>query len=184
MASPMFARQPEPLAPEVVEACITEFFDKMYTTVPVLHRGWIQQKASEISTSPEAYCVVGALCVYIISQLRFDGVVAASPLSSGSTRSQSNSTAMRIVEDIKRMRNQTEYSDNPTTGSILTSFFLSAGLFSLERHNTAWFYMQEAITFVKMMRIHRDEAYGSDDTPQDFMNRRLFWILFISERSV
>ena len=178
----MFARQPEPLPRELVDACIIEFFDKMYTTVPILHRGWIQQRASEVSTSPEAYCVVGALCVYLVSQLRVEVPSSSSPLSTGSAKLQTNSTALRIVEDIKRMRNQTEYSDTPTTGSILTSFFLSAGLFSLERHNTAWFYMQEAITFVKMMRIHREETYGSDEIPQDFMNRRLFWILFISER--
>ncbi|KAI4145302.1 MAG: hypothetical protein LQ340_006334, partial [Diploschistes diacapsis] len=178
----MLARQPEALPPDLVDACITEFFDKMFTTVPILHRGWVQQRASEITTSPEAYCVIGALCVYMVALLRVEMPAPSNPLSMASTRSQTNSLGLRLVEDIKRMRNQTDYSDNPTTGTILTSFFLSAGLFNLERQNTGWFYLQEAITFVKMMRIHREESYSTGG-PQDVMNRRLFWILFISERA-
>ena len=177
----MFARQPEPLSRDLVEACITEFFDKMYTTVPILHRGWIQQQASEISTSPEAYCVLGALCVYVVVQLRVQTPETSSPMSPTGSKHQANRLGLQLVEDVKRMRNQTDYSDNPTIGTILTSFFLCAGLFSLERHNTAWYFMQEAITFIKMMRLHREESYGSGG-PADFMSRRLFWILFISER--
>ena len=177
----MFARQPEPLSSELADTCIREFFDKMFTTVPILHRGWIQQRASEVSTSPDAYCVVGSLCVYVVVQCRVELPGLSSPLSPSSAKQQANSLGLRLVEDIKRMRNQTDYSDNPTTSTILTSFFLCAGLFSLERHNTAWYYMQEAITFIKMMRIHREESYGVGG-PADVMNRRLFWILFISER--
>ena len=183
LASPMFSRRPEPLPPDLVDACIDEFFDGMYTTVPVLDRAWIQQRATEITTSPESYCVVGALCVYMIVQSRVKAPSSASPLSPPAAKYQSNLTGLRIVDDIKYMRTQTDYSDNPTTSTILTSFFLSAGLFSLERQNIAWYYMQEAITFIKMMRINSEEAYGPGE-PSDIMNRRLFWILFITERSV
>ena len=169
----MFGR-PEPLPPELVNACVNEYFDKMYTTVPVVHRGWIQQRAAEVTTSRESYCVVGALCLYILVQLPVQ-----LPLLS---KQQANVLALRLYESIKHMRSQTDYSDSPTTDTIHTSFFLSAGLFSLQRQNNAWFHLQEAIIFVKMMRIHNEDAYGTG-SPTDVMNRNLFWIVFISERS-
>jgi hypothetical protein len=179
LASPMFSRQPEPLPPDLVDACIAEFFDKIYTTIPILHRGWTHQKTSEISTSPDAYCVIGALCAFMFSQLQS----TPTTLSSIAVGQQATGLSLRLVEDIRRMRNQTDYSENPTASTVLTSFFLSAGLFNLERYNMAWYYLQEAITFVKMMRINTEEAYGSGE-PTDTMNRRIFWMLFVTERFV
>lgn len=118
------------------------------------------------------------------------GIQSATALSpSGSQHSVSGQQpagqGLRLIEDIKRTRNLTDYVDNPTTASIVTSFFLSTGYFGLQKHNSAWYYLQEAITFAKIMRIHDEKSYQQrSSNPTDMMNRRLFWLLFVSERCV
>ena len=186
MASPLFSRQVDLLSPELVDSCIVQYFDKMYTTIPILHRNWIQQRAMDMQASPESYCAVGSLCLYMIVQRGVDAPLQPGPFgpqSTGSPQQNAVVAGKRLFEDIKRIRNQTDYSDNPNTASIVTSFFLSAALFGLEKHNTAWYYLQEAITFAKIMRIHDEKSYRQVE-PTDAMNRRLFWLLFISERFV
>ena len=183
IASPSYTRSHEPLPSELIDACVHEFFDKMYTTVPVLHRQWVAGKVSEMSHYPESYCVIGALCVFMVS--RSWGLLRAvpNPIVAGVGKQQAILLCLRIIEDVKRMRNQTDYAESPTISTILTSFFLSGALFDIERTNASWFYLQEAITFAKMVQIHTEESYGSDMV-LDTMNRRLFWVLFITERQV
>ena len=187
LASPLFARHGELLTPELVETCISQFFEKMYTTIPILHRSWIQQRAMEMQTSVESHCVVSSLCVYMIIQLGIQGPGALSPSSSQQSISnqQSVGQGVRLIEDIKRRRDRTDYVESPTTAAIVTSFFLSAGYFQLQKHNAAWYYLQEAITFAKIMRIHDEKSYQRrPSSPTDMMNRRLFWLLFVTERCV
>ena len=180
-------RPVEPLPADLVEACIAQFFEKMYNTVPILYSGWIQQKKSEIDTSAESYCVVAALCVYMIVHSGVDMTRMGSPMAAASAlpRQHPVTQGLKLVEEIKRMRNQTDYSENPTTTTVVTSFFLSAGHFGLQKYNIAWYYLQEAITFGKIMRIHDEKTYQRRPPGSlDVMNRRLFWLLFVSERFV
>ena len=151
----------------------------MYTTVPVLHRGWLSQRVSEISQYPESYCLVGALCVFMIS--RSWALLRVLPNNPTIGKQHAIAVCSRIIDEVKHMRNQTDYAENPTTSTILTSFFFSGALFDIERTNASWFYLQEAITFSKMLQIHTEETYGSD-VVLDTMNRRIFWVLFITER--
>ena len=89
---------------------------------------------------------------------------------------------MRLVDDVKRRLFALESGDNPTIGSILTSFFMSATFIGLEKHKAAWYYLQEAILLARIMRIHDEKTYSHPETPEDVMSRRLFFILFVSER--
>jgi hypothetical protein len=59
---------------------------------------------------------------------------------------------------------------------------MSATLFGLEKHKAAWYYLQEAILFARILRIHDEKAYSHPETPVDVMHRRIFYILFVSER--
>lgn len=169
----------EILTPQLIDLCVHEFFERMYTTVPVLHRGWLLQRVSEISQDSESYCIVGALCVFMIS--RSWSLLRAIPTVPSIGKQHAMLVCSRIIEDVKNVRNQIDYAENPRTCTVLTSFFLSGALFDIERTNASWFYLQEAITFSKMLQIHIEETYGSDIV-LDTMNRRIFWVLFISER--
>lgn len=186
LASPTFNRPQELLTHELVESSISMFFDRIYPTLPILHRGWIQQKALEMHSSVESYCLLGALCAFMVVQPGVQPPMLApmSPMSTGSSSSQQQNGmyGIRILEEVRRRRSVIDFGDNPSTASIVTSFMLSATLFGLEKHTSAWYHLQEAILFARIMRIHDEKSYSQQDAPIDIMNRRLFYILFISER--
>ena len=142
----------------------------------------------------ESYCVVASVCVYMLVHAGVEVPPASNPRAPSSSpmaplsqmmRQHPVAQAQRLVEDIKRVRLYTEFQENPTTATIITSFFLSASHFGCQKYNVAWYYLQEAITFAKIMRIHDEKSYQlRPPTALDAINRRLFWLLFVSERFV
>ena len=87
LASPSLAPVQDLLSRDLVESSVSFFFERIYTTLPILHRGWISQKVSEMKTSLEAYCLIGSLCAFMVIQpgLRPPLPPAISPQSTGST---------------------------------------------------------------------------------------------------
>jgi hypothetical protein len=73
--------------------------------------------------------------------------------------------------------------EKPLLLDVQTNFFLFAALFNMERHNSAWFHLREAITMLQMLRLHEEETYlGIEDEILSLFSRRVFWLLFITER--
>lgn len=88
---------------------------------------------------------------------------------------------LRLVEETIRMWNSYNHKDNPTLTDVLIAFFLSAAYFGLEKANAAWIHLREAITLAQLLGMHDEATYNPGDADADF-RRRLFWLLYVSER--
>ena len=186
-SSPTFSRH-DLLTPDLIENSISGFFEKLYPTLPIINQAWIQQKVVEIHSSVESYCLIGSLCAFMVIQPNVQVPIPMSPMSpigpmGMTTQQQAQAYGVRLVEDVKRARGAIDYGENPTSATVITAFMISAACFGLEKHTTAWFHLQEAILFARMLRMHDEKSYRQQPTPVDTMNRRLFWILYVSERS-
>jgi hypothetical protein len=132
-------------------------------------------------TSPETYALITSLCAAIASQSQPD------PQSAASTHSSSNDplpTPDFFINEAKRAKaaNPT-YIEKPTLKDAQTNFFLFAALFNLDRHNSAWFHLREAMTMLQMLRLHEEDTYVvMEDEIEALYSRRTFWLLFITER--
>jgi hypothetical protein len=182
-SSPVFARH-ELLTHDLVEASISGYFEKLYPTIPIIDRPWIQQKALEMPSSVESYCLIGSLCVFMLIQPNVQLPVPLSPMGPMgiSPLQQAHLHGQRILDEVKRARGTIDYGEHPSTASVVTAFLISAACFGLEKHTTAWFHLQEAILFARMVRIHDEKSYRNQASAESSMNRRLFWILYVSER--
>jgi hypothetical protein len=67
-STPPWAPTPGLLTPRIVDGCIDFFFAHMYPTMPVLGRDAMRRQAREMDRSVEAYCLVGALCAFMLIQ--------------------------------------------------------------------------------------------------------------------
>ena len=65
----------------------------------------------------------------------------------------------------------------------MTSFFLFAYYGNHEKHAKAWHYLQEAITFAENLNMDDESSYGKLDPVEAQWRRRLYWLLFITERA-
>jgi hypothetical protein len=132
-------------------------------------------------TSPEIYALVTSLCAAIASQVQPDQQSASSVRSSATDLLH---TPDFFINEAKRAKSANpNYVEKPMLNDAQTNFFLFAALFNLDRHNSAWFHLREAMTMLQMLRLHEEDTYSvMEDELDAIFSRRTFWLFFITER--
>jgi hypothetical protein len=178
--STTFARAQGLLPNGLVDTCLDFFFANVYPSTPVLHRQKAQEAAVSMERSTEAYCLIVALCAYVMIQANMK--VPSNMFSRPEVAQMSNMTlGHALLEESVRVRNGYDFKENPTHMTVLTSWFYSGSYFGLARENTAWGYLREATTQAQLLGMHDEETYKHD--PLDISRKRvLYWLLFIAER--
>lgn len=88
-----------------------------------------------------------------------------------------------FAEECLRERKSFDYVEASSTLSIMTSFFLFAYYGNHERHVQAWHYLQESITCAENMEMDDETHYAKLESTESQWRRRLYWLLFITERA-
>jgi hypothetical protein len=86
---------------------------------------------------------------------------------------------LAIAENALR---QVSVIDDTSLDSILASFFLFA---CYENHYSirhAWFYLNQSITLAQSLDLTREAGYQDLSLADREKRRRLFWLLFVTER--
>ena len=168
------------LTPEIIHGCIDFFFDNMYPTMPILHRERLEEHVQAMDVSAESYCLISSLCAFMIIQ---PGITIPPNLLEYTDAPVSNlDMGTALVEETLRVRRSYDYIEMPTTKAVITSFFLFACYFGLNKHNTAWFHLREATTLSQILGMQDENTYVSEDLIESSRKRRLFWLLFVTER--
>lgn len=179
--SPVF-RQSDLLGSQLIDDCIDVFFKSMFPTMPILHRDRLHAKVmTELGSSVEIFCLVGSLCAFMMLQtgMKHPGNFAMDPIAV----KERCVAATALLEEVIRVRKGYEYIDNPSLDAVRTSFFLYGAYFNLDRHNTAWFHLREATTLAQIMCLQEEHTYLVGDRTENIYRRRLFWLLFVTERA-
>lgn len=153
----------------------------MYPTMPILHRSRLQQTALGLDSSIEAYCLITSLCAFMMIQ---PGVKVPEGLAArGDSGATANlTTGATLLDEVLRVRKGYEYIETPTVATVMTSFFLFGCYFGLDKHNTAWFHLREATTLAQILGMQDESNYLTGDLIDSSRRRRLFWLLFVTER--
>lgn len=174
---------------ELIKSCFGYFFDRLYPTQPILHRHKVGETIGLMDTSDEAYCLVLSACAYILT--RPDFVAPQEVLDSCSAHAQSvvhrdkcTVDVYALLEEVRRLRNTTECAEKPTIWSVTTSFLLYNSFFNLGKHNAAWLHLREAITFALFLKMDQETYYDLEDIEESTRSRCLYWLLYVTERSV
>jgi hypothetical protein len=125
--------------------------------------------------------LVTSLCAAIASQVQPDRQSAPSIRSS--TGDFLNTPEFFIYEAKRAKAANSTYIEEPKLKDAQMNFFLFAALFNLDRHNSAWFHLREAMTMLQMLRLHEEDTYAAmEDEVEAIYSRRTFWLFFIAER--
>ena len=179
LGSPTAARTPGLLTAEMIDTSITCFFEYLYPTMPILDQARMEQAVLEQHSSIEAYCLLSAFCAFVMLQPWLNASSPDRPRASPVQRVFVQS--LRLVEETVRVWNSYDHKDNPTLADILIAFFLSAAYFGLEKANAAWIHLREAMTLAQLLGMHDESTYVRTDLDGP-IRRRLFWLLYVSER--
>jgi len=170
--------QPSRISSEAFLPYVQLFFAHMFPIMPIIDRNVYLDPhlfANSATLSPEIYCFLCALCATTIIQLDAS-IPTPPPLRPG------KATDDVFAEECIRERRDYDYM-NASTLSVMTSFFLFCYHGNHERHERAWYYLQESITFAENLSLDDEEAYMKLDTTEAQWRRRLYWLLFITERA-
>lgn len=150
------------------------FRHRLYPVWPIVSYDDLISRLRADNQDFEAYALAGALCAAVISQLRLLEH-AASFLPVSSRHFQMESERLRILFD---------YRDHYSMASLLTSFFLHVYFANTNKLQTAGLCLREAIAYAHGLELHRPESFASLAAISEHQLRlRVYWILFISERS-
>lgn len=154
------------------------FFNHMFAIMPVIDRNIYLDPTfyTHGMMSAEVYCFLSALCAATIVQL--DESIPQPPLLHPSKHSDD-----LFAEECLRERKTFDTVEHVTPLSVMTSFFLFCYYGNHEKHLQAWHYLQESITFAEILDMDDEASYTKLDPVEMQWRRRLYWLLFITERA-
>lgn len=168
--------EPHPmLTQSSVGMCLKIFFKNLYPIMPVVDQTSFLARVNNLSSDPELYSLVSSLCAMTMVQL------LAVP---GDHNGAITSLSETLISESLRARKYCDYIGSPSIETVLTSFFLFCSYGNLEKHNHAWYYLRESISFAQSIGLDEEKSYSRLDPGESQQRRRIFWLLFITERSV
>ncbi|OBT61751.1 hypothetical protein VE03_09109 [Pseudogymnoascus sp. 23342-1-I1] len=179
--APSLAPTPGLLTNEIVAQCIDFFFVNMYPTIPILHRGKLEAQARFADRDTDTYCLLTSLCAFMLIQPGMP--VPGDPMGLDSMPGANLMSGTMLMEETIRVRKGYDHLESPTLGSLATSYFLFGCYFGLDLHNKAWFHLREATTLALILGMNKEESYAQFDVIESSRRRRLYWLLFVAERS-
>ncbi|KAF1827297.1 uncharacterized protein K489DRAFT_289958, partial [Dissoconium aciculare CBS 342.82] len=180
--SPIYPSNSRLLSAPMITRCVDYFFANLYPTQPILHRQKVGETIGQMETNVEAYCLTYSLCAYMMIQPNMElpaEVFENTPLQP----QPSLQLGQTLLREAIRARKAVNYNEEPTIWSVVTSFFLFGCYFCLDRQNTAWFHLREATTLAQIMGMHEESNYQMPDIIESSRRRRLYWLLFLTERA-
>ncbi len=156
-----------------------KFFEQMFVIMPVINPdtyGNYNFYEDSNSWTAEQYCFICAICAAVIVQLQEKD-------ESVDTQPPAKSKDHVFAEECLRERKLFDHLESRDTLSVMTSFFLFAYYGNHENHRKAWFYLQETIAFAENLDMDQEQTYEKLEPNEAEWMRRLYWLLFITERA-
>ncbi|THC96485.1 hypothetical protein EYZ11_004029 [Aspergillus tanneri] len=119
-----------------------------------------------------------------LPELKLDGATSASNPShlQAGVDGRSVMSGEELLAEAVRARKDVDLVDEMSVESLLTSFFLFAAYGNLDKQDHAWFYLCQATSMVFTLGLHRESTYSDLSVEEAEERRRIFWLLFITER--
>lgn len=158
------------------------FFNHLFPIMPIIDRALYLDPTlydNTSSLSSETYAFLCALSAATIVQLD----AATEPPSFQPLPGRHGSEAEVLVQECLRSRREFDYIGHPTTLTIMTSFFIFAFYGNNEKAEKAWHYLQESISFTEYLDMDDERAISKLDPVEAQWRRRLYWLLFVTERA-
>ncbi|KAG4433373.1 hypothetical protein IFR05_011133 [Cadophora sp. M221] len=174
------------LLPTALLAHIHVFLKHLFPIMPVVTAEELLRDGSRPeSLSAPRYASITALCAATHIQLKLDGAGSMAGVQNHPTVTEMMSlfTEEFILSCALKAREEYDIIEDPGIDSLLSSFFLFAAYGNLDKHKHAWFYLSQCLAQSIALGLHNESAYLGLDPVDAELKRRIFWILFVTERT-
>jgi hypothetical protein len=179
---PSLVPTPGLMTPEMVKQCVDFFFDNMYPNMPILHRPRLESQAMYMDQNLETYCLLSSLSAFMMLQPGMS-VPGSDPYNYDSMPGSNIVSGTLLMEETVRVRKGFDYLESLSLNSLCTSYFLFGCYYALDMHDKAWYHLREATTLAHMIGMNKEETFSQYDSVEGSRRRRLYWLLFLTERA-
>ena len=142
---------------------------------------------------PSMLAFFAAVSAAVILQLNLKSLAEANAYQGGSSVGDDDAyhtmddramvlSADAYIAQCLRERQRGNFIVDVDEWTVLGSFFIFLYYGNLNQSRIAWYYLREAIGFAKALGLDQEESYTDPDVEVNERRRRLFWLLFITER--
>lgn len=167
---------PDPLG-QLITKCVKIYLHDVYPIWPVLVPSRVLQMLDR-PREPNENSMIFALCSLVITHICGKSEYL-DPLFS---EAEWISIARRLLSGSLRARENYSFIGDESPFTLLTSFFVSLVHFELCETSASWFYLREAISFAYGHGLHRETFYQGLNRVDALYWRRIYCVLFASER--
>ncbi|KIW13392.1 hypothetical protein PV08_08580 [Exophiala spinifera] len=184
MPPPPYSHSTALLSKQTIDTCVEFYFGNMPTTAWILNEHSLREMITcRIASDAEVYCLAASLCAFVMVQPGMSLAVGPGSHYKGEPPEHRYGYANMILDEISRIRKNIDYVGAPTVNSIHISFFLFSCYFTLEKQNVCWYHLREAATLAQIMGMHDESSYANGDDVENMYKRRMYWLLFVTERA-
>ncbi|KAH8647144.1 hypothetical protein BX600DRAFT_389818 [Xylariales sp. PMI_506] len=159
----------------LIPRCVELYYDHIYPIMPLLHMPSIRSTIVRPMTFSERNLI------YALSALTAFHMSGKSLASAGQPPWEE--VGRFFLDECISVRSRYDFPEDTSLYAVISSFWLSTSFFEINQSRKSWFYLREALTLAIDIGLHDDRSYVGFN-PQDVLCRqRVFWILFVTERS-
>lgn len=172
------------LTPAIVKETIDFYFTHLYSIMPILHRGKLEQQVNFME-NPDNYCLIASLAAFVMLQPGFNmPPIPGMPPQDFYDIGQNNLvTASLVMDEAVRVRRSYDHTASRDHNSMCTSYLLFAWHYTLDMPDKAWIFLRDATTMAHLASLHKEDTYLQYDNIEASRRRRLYWQLFVAERA-
>ena len=161
----------------VLGAHVGLFLQHLYPIMPVIDSELMADCGNLDELHPRRYAHLVALSAATHLQLNLDVGEYESP--------QGNLiSGQDLIDEAVRTRGEYDPLEHPHLDTLLTMFFLFCAYGNLNKADHAWYYLSQTISFSQILKLDREEMYVGLPPAEAEIRRRVYWLIFVTERSV
>ncbi|KAJ4404437.1 hypothetical protein N0V82_010500 [Gnomoniopsis sp. IMI 355080] len=160
---------------QLIPKCVDLYYEHIYPIMPLLYMPAIRTMIARPMTAPEKNLIY-ALCALVCMHMSGKSLHVDGPASwEGAGRF--------FLDECVSNRQAYDFMEDPSLSAVISSFWLSTSFFEINQNRKSWLYLREALTLAQDMGLHDDAAYVGLPPEEALCRQRLFWQLFVTERS-
>ncbi|KAK8086021.1 C6 zinc finger domain containing protein [Apiospora phragmitis] len=159
----------------LIPRCVELYYEHIYPIMPLVHIPTIRTTVTRTMTASEKNLI------YALSALTAFHMAGKSLSEPG--HPSWDRVGRFFLDECIATRQSYDFPEDDSLAAIISSFWLSTSFFEINQSRKSWYYLREALTSALDLRLHDDRAYAALPPAERLCRQRVFWILFVTERS-
>ncbi|KAL0941710.1 fungal specific transcription factor [Colletotrichum truncatum] len=160
------------MIPQLVEL----YYEHIYPIMPLIFMPAIRETISRPAMTPSEKNLIYAMCALTSMHMSGKSIGAPGPTSW-------EVVGRFFLDETISTRQSYDFLEDLSLSAVISSFYLSTSFFEINQSRKSWYYLREALTNAQDLGLQDDSTYYGLSREETLCRQRVFWILFVTERS-